>query len=57
MVGENDQVLVVLFTLALPSRVSPLNRRRISPLASGAEMLPLKVGVLSSEKESAGRMP
>ena len=47
-VGVKDQVLVVLLTVALPSKVVPLKMRRVSPVASAAESVPLIVGVGSS---------
>ena len=56
-VGVNDQVFVVLLTVALPSRVVPLKMRRVSPVARAAEMVPLMVGVMSSEKALAATLP
>ena len=46
--GVNDQVFVVLSTSALPSKALPLKIRNVSPLASGAETVPLILGVRSS---------
>ena len=56
-VGVNDQVFVVLFTVALPSRVVPLKMRRDSPVARAAEMVPLIVGVVSSVVAPAATVP
>ena len=56
-VGVNDQVLVVLLTLALPNRVEPLKMRRVSPVPRAAEIVPEKVGVLSSVMAAAARLP
>ena len=53
MVGVKLQVKSVLFTVALPSGVTPLKMRRFSPVVRKAEMLPLRVGVLSSVKASS----
>ena len=56
-VGVNDQVLAVLFTVALPRRVVPLKMRRLSPVARAAAMVPLMVGVVSSLTAPAARLP
>ena len=53
----NDQVWAVLFTLALPSRVDPLNTPRVSPLARAAERVPEKVGVASSVTAPLATLP
>jgi hypothetical protein len=46
--GVNVQVWAVLLTLALPSRVVPLNTRKVSPLAKAVLRVPERVGVVSS---------
>ena len=56
VVGVNAQVSVALSTVARPRREEPLEMRRLSPLVRGAEMVPLKDGVVSSVKALAARL-
>ena len=49
--------MALLFTIALPSSVAPLKRRRVSPAASAADKVPLIVGVRSLVRPPGATVP